>query len=481
MRDSMRLNDAIRRWCEIDAGKPLSDDAAVRGQLTDAIFQKRITTDHIKELLAIADQTAGATNMTTSTPAPETVFGGGNGNESTKASRVVVKGEYAKYRTDRYVAKHAKTGEPVMYGGAPVERPSELQFAKAGVVLKWRALQSGMQGVPPLTEHEQGMLKQMVAEDAWCGQFANRWVEGVKLADLHMTKDPALLLNDGTSGGQYLVPADFDAAIVTFPLLTGELLPYVDLQNMSRDTIEGASIGTPSVSWGQADGSAVTLFDATALVSQLSTDSENVMIAVEVGRDLLSDSPADIGRILVDVIGQRMAAELDRVIADGNGTTEPQGILRTSSATTVNSIQGSGGPLMLGDLERLMFALEKQYRVASFGPCFIGNDVMYRHARGIPVGQSDARRVLGDAYGSYNVMGHPYRVANGISNGKLAFAALKRYRLYRRQGFETRWTDQGKSLALTNTALLTVRGRWGGRCIDPAAVTIMSDAQAVAD
>jgi len=476
----MRINSALRRWCEIDAGKSLASDAAVRSHLTDALFKNRISTDHIKELQAIADEPPGETRMATSSATPEQVFGGGS-SDGTKGSRISVKGEYAKYRTDRYLAKHAKTGQPVMFAGSPVESPSELQLAKVGVVMKWRAIQSGMSGVPPLTEHETGMLKQMLAEDDWCGQFANRWVDGAKLADLHLTKDPALLLNDSGSGGQYLVPTDFDSAVVTFPLLVGELLPYIDMRNMSRDTIEGASIGNPTVTWGQADGSAVTLFDATALVSQLSTAAQNVMVAVEVGRDLLSDSPADIGRTLVDVIGQRMAAELDRVIADGNGSTEPLGLLRTPAATTVNSVLGSGGPLMLADLERLLFAIDKPYRVASFGPCFIGNDVMYRHARTIPVGQADARRVLGDNYGSYSVLGHPYRVANGIDNGKVAFASLRRYRLYRRQGFETRWTDQGKTLALTNTALLTVRGRFGGKCIDPNAVAIMSDAQTVAD
>lgn len=472
----MRINSALRHWLELDAGKPLKSVDAVRSQLVDAMFKGRISEGHVRELSAIADEPNVKEPTMSTTADPKQVFGGA-GSDGTKGSRIVVKGEYAKYRTDRYIAKHAKTGQPVMFAGSPVESPSELQLAKVGVVLKLRAIRSGLSGVAPLTEHEKGLLAQMADEDRWCGPVANGWCDGAKLADLRLSKDA--LLNDSNSGGQYLVPVDFDASIVTFPLLTGELLPHVDMQTMTRDTIEGASIGNPTVTWGQADGSAVSVFDAASLVSQLSTDAENVMVAIEVGRDLLSDSPADIGRTLVEVVGQKMAAELDRVIADGGGATEPLGLLRTSSATAVNSMMGSGGPLMLGDLDTLYFSLPKQYRSAQFGPAFVGNDLMYHHVRGIPVGQDDARRVLGDNYASYSVLGHPFRVANGVSNGTLAFAALKKYRLYRRQGFETRWTEEGKTLALANTALLTVRGRWGGRFIDPNAVVIMSDAATV--
>src|SRR5688500_3602753 len=113
----------------------------------------------------------------------------------------------------------------------------------------------------------------MLEDDRWCGQYGpsdDDWSDGAKLADLFGTK---ALLNDSTSGGQYLIPEDFDTAIITFPLLHSELVPSIDMRTMTRDTIEGASIGNPSVTWNQTEGSALTLFNTASLIAQLSTDA----------------------------------------------------------------------------------------------------------------------------------------------------------------------------------------------------------------
>ncbi|MGD9649136.1 MAG: phage major capsid protein, partial [Pirellulales bacterium] len=70
----------------------------------------------------------------------------------------------------------------------------------------------------------------------------------------------------------------------------------------------------------------------------------------------------------------------------------------------------------------------------------------------------------------------PYRVQQSIADTKAAFVALAKYRMFRRQGFESRFTDQGITLFKSNTALLSIRGRFGGRMVDPAAVAVMADA-----
>src|SRR5262249_45384486 len=158
-----------------------------------------------------------------------------------------------------------------------------------------------------------------------------------------------------------------------------------------------------------------------------------VSCCVEVGRDFLSDSAADVGRILLENIGQRMLSEIDRVICLGTGSNEPLGIFNASITDIGNPAGGSGAVPQVDDYEALLFSVPKQYRQANLRPAFIANDVTYRRARGIPVGASDERRVFGMSHSDYMLLDHPFVINNTISNAYAAFGCLAKYRLYRRQ------------------------------------------------
>ncbi|HQU47302.1 MAG TPA: phage major capsid protein, partial [Pirellulales bacterium] len=202
------------------------------------------------------------------------------------------------------------------------------------------------------------------------------------------------------------------------------------------------------------------------------------MIAVEVGRHELADSIVDVGKYLVQVIGQRYTAELDKIIAVGDGTTQPQGIVNASGLATMPNISNGLGPMALADLEQLYFGCAKQYRRPEFRCAFLSNDVTYSRCRAIPVGADDARRVLGQDEGSYDALSAPYRISNDLPNTTLIFGALARYRFYRRQGQEMRWVTEGQTLALKNTALLVSTMRAGGRVMDTNAFVAETNAPA---
>lgn len=82
------------------------------------------------------------------------------------------------------------------------------------------------------------------------------------------------------------------------------------------------------------------------------------------------------------------------------------------------------------------------------------------------------------SHNDYKLLNWPYKIQNDIANNQIAFGALAKYRLYRRQGFEVRWVDGGKELARKNLILLIVRGRFGGKIVDGNAFAVMEDAQA---
>lgn len=459
---AVEVTRALKSHAEAKGWVPRhATDCQVRSAVTQRVTDGEISHDELNTLLKgnpldLSGEGQKGNQMSQKNP----LFGGG----------VRVKGATEGYSTSRTVAKHAKTGRPVSYLGKQVETPSERDLAKMGAWMKAVAARGG--AAVALTDHEKGIIADILDKDVFAGEVNGQY---------HAEIQPELakaLINDTTSGGSYLNPVWLDDMFVQFPLLHSEILPYVTTVDMPRGvTVQGGSLGNPTVVWNTAEGTAQTEFDTAGLAGQLNTTIRPVMVWLSVGRDWLSDVPVNAGALLVENIGERMLAELDRVIVSGDGTNEPQGISNASGLTAVSSDLGTSGPPTVSDYESLMFAISKPYRQEAWNPAFVGNDVSYRRARGIAVGPADERRVFGMDESSYEILEHPYRVAPGLPNGTTIFGALRKYRLYRRAGSEVRWIDQDATLASKNLAALFVRARFGGRVMDANAFSIMSDCQ----
>lgn len=412
---------------------------------------------------------SGDETMTKTSPAPEKVFDRGH---------VRVKDASEAYDETRYGVKHVKTGLPVndpIYGRECLSM-SEGSKARAGVLLKHLANKAGVTN-NPLSEHERALLTEVCERQAWCGKIGEEWYD-------HIGGDHRIkaLVDDGTSGGLEIVPIEFDGDLITFPLLTGELFPGVDLKPVPRGRrIEGGSIGTPTLAWGGGDNTEISLFTTDSLVAAIDTTIFAVDAAIEVGRDFLSDSPAAVGETLVQLLGERLQNELDKVIANGNGTTQPEGIFVKSGISTVSSDNGNAGPPTLNDYETLMFTVGKQYRNRAMNPVFISNDTTYQRRTGIKVDtatpSTDQRPVFGMTHNDYESMGWPHKIENNLANTRIAYGALRKYRMYRRLGLTVEWHTQGATLARRNLALLIVRARFGGKVMDANAFAKIVDAQ----
>jgi len=406
---------------------------------------------------------------------------------STKATKLFggpsirVKDESEKYTNKRHVGRHVKSGEEVFnpFTGQLAEIPSESDYAKAEVLLKHLAQRSGLFPGLVLPEHEKSLLAEMATNDPWCGMVAGEHHENVK--------GVKALIDDATSGGIEIVPLPLDTNIVTFPLLSGELLPFVDLQPLDKGRrIQAGSIGNPTISWGQGDNTEVSLFDTTSLVASLDSTVFGCAVAVEVGRDFLSDAGVNVGQTLVANIGERLANELDKIIATGNGTTQPEGIFTASGLGTVNTENGAAGPPTFADYVTAAFAIDKQYRNRAYRPRFLTNDTSYQRSRAIKIDtaspSTDQRPVLAPnsanaGFEDYVTLGWPHSIQNDVPNASCCFGALSKYRLYRRVGMEVRWVDGGETLARKNLVLLVVRGRYAGRVMDANAFATWTDGQ----
>ncbi|MEX1095344.1 MAG: phage major capsid protein [Planctomycetales bacterium] len=456
---------ALRSWL-IEEGECEPDGSAAyyRHEAGRMIAEKTLSINHFKSLMTTEDDM----------PDPEKVYQR-RGND-----RIEVKSEFG-YSTTKSVQrnKHGLT-VPNPSTGRDCESQSQQNAAEMGVLFKSLANRSGLAS-NPLSEHERDLLDSLYSKE-WTGKLGQEWEDRVPGKQVK-----ALLDESNLSGGLEITPIHFDSDVITFPLLTGELFPHVDLRPIPRGRrIEGASIETPTATWGGLDDVSIPLFDTEDMVSAIDTTIFVIDGAVEVGRDFLSDSPVEVGTILTGLIGERLQAELDKVISVGDGGTQPAGIFTSAGLTSVSAANGATGPPTLADYLSLLFSLPKQYRNANMRPMFVSNDVTYQRSREIRVDANspsvDQRPVMTDTsvkggFSSYETAGLPHKVQTDIGNRSCAIVAMSRYRMYRRQGLEIRWEQGGKDLARRNMMLLVFRARYGGRLMDTNAAAKWTDGQ----
>ena len=90
------------------------------------------------------------------------------------------------------------------------------------------------------------------------------------------------------------------------------------------------------------------------------------------------------------------------------------------------------------------------YRLGRFG--FFAHPALTAEGKGGPLGN----------YGFMDAIAAMKWVKNNVA----AFGCLAKYRMYRRLGMSIQFETGGKTLALSNTALLIMRARFGGRVVD---------------
>ncbi len=233
----------------------------------------------------------------------------------------------------------------------------------------------------------------------------------------------------------------------------------------------------PTLTWGGGDDNECTLFNTANFVTAFDTTIHVVDGCIEIGHDFMSDSPVDVASVIGSAYSDQLMRQLDRVIAIGNGTTEPEGVM---NATGTTSVAFGGVAPTIGGYEELLFGVPKQFK-AGFDrgrSVFASNETSYRRARAIPVGASDERRIFGMTHEDYQLLDRPYKIQVDMANTQAFFANLARYRMYRRLGFTMRTTSEGKELTRKNLMLIMVRARYGGAMEDGSAAAVSTTLQA---
>jgi HK97 family phage major capsid protein len=385
---------------------------------------------------------------------------------------------------------HPLAGRPVYDftdEGRPVQETSQRDKAVIGAWCKLLCATkqrggSRTFGYQSLPDHDKSLLHYAMDQMEWSGASDGGDHADIKHRRLTPHEQKALI-DDAVSGGLEAAPIVFDDQVISAPLLYGELYPLVNTVPIPRGRrVEGVAVGQVTGSWGGVDATAISLFNTASYVSAFDTTIFRWQGAIQLGLDFLSDSPINFGQIVTQQYGEQLLNDLDDVIATGNGTTQPEGVMNKATATSV----AWGGTTSIGNYESLRFGVAKAEHRPNLisSAVFCGSETTYQRAKAIPLGATDARRLFGEGgmgtggYANYSLMGHGFKINTSMANTQVFYAILGRYRMFRREGLTMRTSTEGDTLTRANELLMVAVARYGGQLERGACAAITTTAPA---
>jgi hypothetical protein len=414
----------------------------------------------------VKDAVNDAINPTPTGPDPKKVFGGG-------VSGGIVRKASERYGTSKATGHHVRSKQPVL-NPLTNRKPSISAGANGPLLVHGGNTWGGRREFKPCGRNTIRIYSMKVIHT---GSFVGE-VNGVWHEDFSGGDKVKAVLDDSVSGGINLVPVVVDSDIVTQLLLGSEIFPFVDVKDMPTGRrIEVPTMGAVSVTWGTPEGTMLPLWDTTGLLGTIPATVNTVAAAVEVGRDLLMNSAIEVGQALET--SRLGSPSLRNLIASScwamgpsnrSGSSTPQGSPRSPAP------QAPPDRSHWGTWKGSCSACRSSTGRPIWGPA-IGQRHPVSAIQGHPCRHHLQHARAGEDYMAYTALGWPFRINNSIPSNKAAFVALKKYRLWRRKGFEPRWVTEGKELALKNLNLLIVRGLYAGRLLDASAAVISTDLQ----
>lgn len=172
----------------------------------------------------------------------------------------------------------------------------------------------------------------------------------------------ALSESSATAGG-YLVPEGFRAEVIKRLPEAAELAPYVRSVPVVTDTGNLPSLATDiSVAWNAgADGENANFTESDPVLGSINWSLKRADAITKLSRELVNDGTPAVVEFVTGLFREAIAMERDRVIALGNGSSEPYGIYSTSGIDEVDV----GGSLTFSKLVEIEQTLKKKYRTGA--------------------------------------------------------------------------------------------------------------------
>lgn len=189
--------------------------------------------------------------------------------------------------------------------------------------------------------------KELTKEEKICGFY-----HGLVTNNLSVVK----ALSEGTDAdGGYLFPNEFLTEIIKELPNINVMRNEVRVISMKRDKMDITKlVSGPKLSW---TAEKATISTTTAMLDTIQLVVYKLASIIYASDELIDDSDIfSVVQLIIEQFTEAIAEEEERVIWNGNGTTQPQGIAQA----TVAGITGSGN--IVNDINGLFYMLPARYR-----------------------------------------------------------------------------------------------------------------------
>ena len=228
-------------------------------------------------------------------------------------------------------------------------------------------------------------------------------------------------LSEGSDGaGGYLVPADYQGELLKRLPALSECFPYVRVVPVVSDSGEYPKLDTDvQITWGRAENDDIDITDPS--FTHLTWTIRNMSAITYMSRELVDDANPGIVETITGLFAEAVAAERDKMIVLGNGSSQPQGIYSAAGLSAV----AVDGTLTYAKLVETQYSLARKY---------------HRNARWV-MSSANLRRItalvddnhqpiIRDALVSGEtprILGKPFSVQDDLPDSVLFFGDLSQY------------------------------------------------------
>lgn len=277
-------------------------------------------------------------------------------------------------------------------------------------------------------------------------------------------KEVAKALSEGTAAdGGYLFPDEFRAELVRWLTDVNRMRSLVRVIPMRRDVLNAPSlVSSVDLYWTAENASKNT---TTAHFGTITLTARKVAAILYASDELIEDSTEiDVVNLIIQLFGEKLAEEEDKVIIQGNGTTEPTGIL-TAGTLRTTSVAGN---LSFDDIIDLVYSLPQKYQA---GASFLVKRSNIRELRKLK--DNDGRYLWGEpvAAGSPpTLLGYPVYENAWVGDANILFGNWKLvYWLGDRKQLTVKISNDTTQAFTQDMTAIRVVARIGGNVVLPDA------------
>lgn len=265
------------------------------------------------------------------------------------------------------------------------------------------------------------------------------------------------------SQGGWLVPAGFREDIVGRLPMAAELAPHVRVVPVTTDTGHVPSLATDlAVTWGGRENESFAAHDPS--IGQVPWTLKRADALTKLSRELVADAPSSLVEFLLRHFQDALAQSRDRVIAAGNGVTQPLG-LAVDERLDASELTLAGAPDFAA-LVRIEQSLPRRYRA---GARWIMSAANVRRVRERTDDNGRPLFLRDGAERDARLLGYPVAQQDNIPDGMILFGDLGQYLWFDREEMGVESTTVGGDAFEKHQVWIKLWERADGRLATPDA------------